>query len=219
MPTWNELFHQEELRWREPHERVIELASLIKERHPSRQPCILDLGCGAGRHMVYLARQSFRVHGMDLAISGLGYTRKWLDEEGLQGTISCADMTALPYASESFDALISIHVIYHTLKEEMNRTISEIERVLIPGGMALLTFQSRRSGRYGQGSQLEPNTFMPDTGLDNGIPHHFSDLTELADQLRAFVVRKVILEEHFSENLLNSHWEVIIEKNDSRIHH
>jgi tRNA G46 methylase TrmB len=43
-------------RWRTPYEKLGPLAVAMQERGMRR---VLDLGCGAGRHLVYLARQGF----------------------------------------------------------------------------------------------------------------------------------------------------------------
>ena len=210
MPTWNELFDIEEYRWRNPHEKVIEIVNLLKDRKGTR---ILDLGCGAGRHLVYLAKQGFRVDGMDFSERGLLYANEWLSREGVDASLTRADMTALPYANNCFDALISVHVIFHNPLTQLRQSLSEIYRVLRPGGMALLTFQSTRSYRFGQGTQLEPRTFIPDIGGDAGVPHHFMDLAEIGKELDQFCVWNVNLSEDVNEGRAkSSHWEVIAQK-------
>ncbi|HZF14975.1 MAG TPA: class I SAM-dependent methyltransferase [Steroidobacteraceae bacterium] len=47
-----------------------------------------------------------------------------------------ADLCALPFASESFDAVVSIHVLEHVPDDE--RAIAEIHRILVRGGLVLL---------------------------------------------------------------------------------
>ncbi len=43
---------------------------------------ILDLGCDAGRHLIYMAKQGFEAHGIDISETGLNLTKK-----GLKGKI------------------------------------------------------------------------------------------------------------------------------------
>ncbi len=210
MPTWNELFKQEEYRWQDPHRSVVELVGRLSDR-PGRE--ILDLGCGAGRHLVYLGSLGFSVHGMDLSENGLLHTRAWLWAEELPAWLVKGDMTCLPYQDDSFDAVISIHVIFHNPLAKMRDSIAEVYRVLRPGGLALLTFQSTRSYRYKSGIEIEPGTFIPENGSDNGIPHHFSDLEELGREFKTFIVRKVELDERRGEEGdLSSHWVALVQK-------
>ncbi|MGQ9601993.1 MAG: class I SAM-dependent methyltransferase [Candidatus Bipolaricaulia bacterium] len=212
MPTWDELFKREEFRERESYPRVIEFAKLLKERGARR---ILDLGCGAGRHLVYLAKEGFEPFGIDLSPTGLEQARRWLEEEGLAAQVELkeGDMTSIPYPDRFFDGAISIHVIYHGTLDQMRKAISEIHRTLRPGGLALLTFQSKRSYRYGRGRELEPHTFVPDIGSDAGIPHHFSDLCELERLLSEFVIRELrLIERLHEEGHRSSHWEALLER-------
>lgn len=210
MPTWNELFKEAEYRWQDPHSSVVELVGRLSDR-PGRE--ILDLGCGAGRHLVYLGSQGFKVYGMDLSENGLLHARGWLRAQDLPSRLVKGDMTGLPYEGDRFDALISIHVIFHNPLVKMRDSIAEIRRVLKPGGLALLTFQSTRSYRYKSGVEIEPNTFLPENGGDRGIPHHFSDLEELGRELKTFIVRKIELDERRGEEGdLSSHWVALLQK-------
>jgi tellurite methyltransferase len=210
MPTWNELFSNEEYVWTNTHEKVIDFANLLKDHKGDR---ILDLGSGGGRHLVYLAKQGFRVDGMDYSERGLQHSSNWLAREGLDANLTRADMTALPYANNSFDALISIHVIFHNPIALLRKTICEIYRVLRPGGMALLTFQSTRNYRFGRGQKLGPGTYIPDIGGDAGVPHHYMDLSEIGKEMEQFCVLNVNLSENVDgDKRKSSHWEVLAKK-------
>jgi len=209
MPTWNELFTQEEFRWKNPHEQVVALVPLLRERGARR---VLDLGCGAGRHTVYLAREGFEVCAMDIAENGLAHTREWLAREKLAAELKQGDIAQIPYPDESFDAVISIYVIYHKTFAGMHQVVTEIHRVLKRGGVALVSLQSKRGWRYGQGKAIEPDTFVPDVGGDAGMPHHYSNLAEIEKLFGRFAIRKVEQEEHYEKGKRHSHWQVVMEK-------
>ncbi len=211
MPTWNDLFLEEAYRWREPNELVQELAALwLAQREGWR---VLDLGCGAGRHVVYLRRLGFVVDGVDVAPNGLRYARQWLSEEGLQAALTRADMTALPYASRQYDLIIALYAIHHNPLQQVRRTLGEMWRILRPMGQALLTVPSTRTFRYGAGTELEYHTYIPGVGADGEVPHHYFDLEELALELRPWVVRRVqLVEDEIAGQGLSSHWAVWLEK-------
>jgi len=42
------------------------------------QARVLDLGCGVGRHLVYLSSQGFEMHGLDLSPAGVERCQKEL---------------------------------------------------------------------------------------------------------------------------------------------
>lgn len=209
MPTWNELFTKEEFRWKTPHEQVVALIPRLKEGGAQR---VLDLGCGAGRHTVCLAREGFQVFGVDNAENALLNTRAWLIRENLTAELRHADVERTPYPDGFFDAVISIYVIYHKTIAGMHRVGAEIYRVLKPGGLALVSLQSRRGYRYGSGEEIEPNTFVVDVGPDAGEIHHYSDLAEIEFLFGPFVIRRIELEERVEKGNRHSHWQVLLEK-------
>lgn len=209
MPTWNELFKQEEYRWKDLNEHVVALVPILKQRGARR---VLDLGCGAGRHTVFLAREGFETHGFDIAENGLANTREWLARENLSAELQRGDMETIPYPDEFFDAVVSIYVIYHKTLAGMQRVVAEIHRVLKPGGLALISLQSKRGYRYRFGEEIEPDTFLTNIGADAGEVHHYSDLADIEKLFGQFVIRQIELEEHIEDSNRHSHWQVVIEK-------
>jgi len=136
MPEWDELFKEEEFRWAEPNQAVVELVKIFKSRNIKR---ILDLGCGTGRHLVYLAKQGFEVYGSDVSERGLSYAKRGLEKERLNAIILRSDMTVIPHPDTFFDAVISIYVIYHNTLDNIEKAVSEIRRVLKKNGYLVLT--------------------------------------------------------------------------------
>ncbi len=210
MAEWDEILKREEFRPEEPHESVVKLVVFLKARNAKK---VLDLGCGAGRHLVFLARKGFEVYGTDISEIGLDQARRRLREEELEGGLKRSDMTVIPYQDSFFDAVISIWVIYHTTLEGMRKTISEIHRVLNEDGLAFLTFQSKRSYKFGKGKEIEKDTFVLEEGPEKGMLHHFSEKKEVEDLLKEFRILDLRLDEFIgSGGELNSHWEVLAEK-------
>jgi SAM-dependent methyltransferase len=209
MPTWNELFRQEEFRWLKPHSHVVDFVPLLKRKGARR---VLDLGCGAGRHTVYLASEGFEVCGVDIADNGLDHTRAWLARENLSAELKRGDIEQIPFPDAHFDAVLSIYVIYHKTLAGMRQSIKEVYRVLRPGGLALISLQSKRGYRYREGVEIEPDTFVSESGPDAGELHHYSDLAEIESLFNRFVIRRIDLEERDEAGQRHSHWQVLAEK-------
>ena len=210
MPAWNELFEEAENRWQEPLPAVLAFQSKFLK---TGKTSTLDLGCGAGRNLIPIARTGSGAVGMDISGNGLKFSKDLLRKNGFPEILVQADMSApLPFASACFDNLISIHVIFHNPMAKIRFTLSEIYRVLKPRGMALITFNTVYSSRFGSGVELEPGTWIPDQGVDKGIVHHFCTFDDLAKLMTQFKIYKVELDENIKDGSCSSHWLVTAQK-------
>ena len=171
-----------------PHEEVEFLHELFQQNKIEK---ILDLGCGDGRHLYYFGRLGYRVYGLDNASTGLDLAKERLGREGLDTELACADMTAIPWSNEFFDAVIVIQVIYHNPIEGIRRTIEEIYRVLKPAGWVFVTVSTCKPlgpMRFHRGVEIEPGTMVLDEGPDKGVPHHFFTMPELLSEFSKFAL-------------------------------
>ena len=71
--------------YQEPHQKVRALSQEMRRRGMKR---VLVLGCGAGRHTVYLAQEGFEVCALDISPEGVEHTAQWLTGEGLWANFS-----------------------------------------------------------------------------------------------------------------------------------
>jgi SAM-dependent methyltransferase len=106
---------------------------------------VLDLGCGAGRHTFEALRRSAHTISLDLDdvvlknTSGMTTAMRQEGEYAPQVGAACvrADALRLPFANRSFDAVIASEILEHITRDE--RALSEIARVLKPGGRVAVT--------------------------------------------------------------------------------
>ena len=183
MVEWNQILLRKEYHPENPDGIVVDLISILGKRRAER---VLDLGCGAGRHVIYLAERGFEMYGADISETGLELTKKRLESRKLEAEVIRCNMRSIPYIRSCFDAVICIQTIYHQKLKGIQETISEIHRILKKGGLLLADFPSRRSSKYGEGVEVEENTFMQENGAEKGVLHHFVDENELQELLRNF---------------------------------
>lgn len=104
---------------------------------------VLELGPGAGRVAVELARRGHRIVCLDPAEAMLRSTEARARAEGVGDRVQtvAADAHALPFADGEFAAVVAVGVL--PWLERPAAALAEIARVLEPGGAAVLTSDNR----------------------------------------------------------------------------
>ncbi len=100
---------------------------------------VLEVGCGTGQILRRVRAFAPGAVGVDLSRGMLQRAR----ERGLP--VAQASAVALPFATASFDLAYSFKVLPHV--PDLESALTEIARVLAPGGVALLEFYNPRSLR------------------------------------------------------------------------
>jgi SAM-dependent methyltransferase len=183
--VWEEIYKKRGFLALEPHPEIGTIADLFKREKVRR---ILDLGCGAGRHVTYFAERGYDVYGLDLSPTALEYTIKSLSEKGLTARVTLHDMVTLPYDDAYFDAVISVKVIHHNRIGEIKKTIQEISRVLRARGLIWITVPMPKNEPSTTHKEIEPGTFMPLDGRERGLLHHYFKKEELLSVFEGFCV-------------------------------
>ena len=104
-------------------EKEREVKAFLDQLEPTDK--IIDLGCGEGRFV-----KSYREHGLD--IIGLDFNYK--AEHVLQG-----DILKTEQPDKFYDVVMSLDVIEHLEYEKQETAITEIARILKPGGTFLMS--------------------------------------------------------------------------------
>lgn len=184
----------------EPNTSVVEWAETL-----SAGAFVLDVGCGVGRHAVYLGGRGFKMAGVDVSPSGVQQSEAACAERQIAFEGRVADMTALPWGDATFDAVLSTSTVCHHRTADIQRTLAEVWRVLKPGGLFLVDFLHKETRAYqdvlqqaaaGQLTEVEPDTFLdesaqPDLQDDAFLPHHYCDEAEVRELLQAFEIIRV----------------------------
>jgi SAM-dependent methyltransferase len=172
---WDALHALPRFRPRFPSEHVVRfLLARFPEQERARLRA-LDVGSGGGRHTKLLADLRFEATGLDLSREGLVHTKRFLRASGQHARLCQASMLALPFADGAFDAVVSFAAYYYVDRAGMRRAISELRRVLHPGGWGFVVLRTDRDYRYGKGLEIEPHTFrltISDTN-EAGCVMHF----------------------------------------------
>ena len=193
--------------WMVPDPAVEQTARLAAARGGRRA---LDLGCGVGRHALFLAKIGFTVSAMDGSDTGIGFLTEQARATGRQIDAQVGLMTDLPYPDGTFDFVLAWNVIYHGDRSIVLRAIAEIRRVLMPGGLYQGTMLSKRNENYGQGREVAPETFVLDGVTDKAHPHFYCNAAELMALFQGFELWSLDDREHRRPG--SYHWQMVAER-------
>ena len=91
---------------------------------------ILEIGCGSGIDSIEFAKSGAKVYATDMSDKAVNHTKNLFKELKLNGKISKADATNLPFENAFFDLVYVYGVLHHI--PHVERAIDEIHRVLKP---------------------------------------------------------------------------------------
>jgi SAM-dependent methyltransferase len=104
---------------------------------PDRMEAVLDFGCGCGRVLRHWAgRPGPEFHGVDVSRAGVRWCARNLPFAQVK---RIAPEPPLPYPNARFDFIYALSVLTHLPEEGSRRWLSELARVLNPGGLLLFT--------------------------------------------------------------------------------
>ena len=216
---WEEVFRCQP--WgKYPSEDVIRFVARNFYKVPDRGSVnILEVGCGTGANLWYIAKEGFAAYGIDGSASAIATCRQRMDAEvpGWKGELTEGDVSSLPYGDVCFDAVIDIECIYANLYDDAKRIYQEAHRVLKPGGKFLSkTFASGSAGD-GTGSKIGHNAWLVAEGplAGNGTSRFTSEseINGLLTPLKVISIDRVSRSEgNRSTEIVE--WVVIAEKTD-----
>ncbi len=135
---------------------------------------LLEIGCGTGMILKELAPVAQRAIGLDISAGMLEQAR----DRGLKALQGSA--TDLPFPQASFDVVVSFKVLAHV--KEIWQALSEVSRVLRPGGVAALEFYNTRSLRY-LIKRLKPAQAISEQSDDTHVFTRYDSLEDIKGYL------------------------------------
>lgn len=100
--------------------------------------------------MVSLGQNGYVPIGVDIKVDAAQASKRVLAQLGIRGYVVAADLSHLPFKSESFDAVFSYSVLQHVHRSRMLECLEDIHRILKNDGVCMLEFPTK----HGIGNSL-----------------------------------------------------------------
>ncbi|ATP41326.1 SAM-dependent methyltransferase [Solibacillus sp. R5-41] len=151
---------------------------------------VLELGCGAGRNAIYLAKQGFSVVGVDLSENALHWANERAEEAKLEIDFIHSDIFELDLQENNFDLIYDSGCFHHLAPHRRITYLELIHKFLKTDGyFALCSFEV--GGAYG-GSDISDEEVYKKRTLDGGLGYTEQQLKEVFQSLNEIEIRKMI---------------------------
>jgi SAM-dependent methyltransferase len=160
---------------------------LVNHRHLLPLGHALDVAMGAGRNAVYLAKEGFRVEGIDIAGDAVEKAQRLAEAQGVKITTLIADLeNGYRLPESAYDLVVCFYYLHRPL-------IPEIKKSLKPGGM--IVYQTYNCDQAQFGRPAKPEHLLQHNELirlfgDFFILRYFEGLVEPRKSIAGIIARK-----------------------------
>jgi SAM-dependent methyltransferase len=118
-------------------------------------------------------------------------------------------------STASIDYLLAWNVIYHGNLDTLQKSLTEITRVLRPGGYFQGTLLSKHNNNFQVGEEIAPDTWINAEKDDKGHPHCYLNAAEMATCLWNAGMELMQLRHQEHEKPGSYHWHLLAERRKS----
>ena len=199
--------------WNKASDEFLPVALRWKELN---KQTVLDIGCGRGRHALFLADMGFDVTATDISPEGIEQLQKEAKKRKLDKKIKTlvCDMLELPFKKNTFDGVLGFHSIFHTDYAGLKKVIKKITGMLKESGQLYITFNSKSnpSFRAGDNTVVDDYTIIRHRGIEEGVPHTFLEHKDIVELLADYKILKMQQIQDYFEDITSIHYFVEAEK-------
>jgi len=129
------------------------------------QKPILDLGCGGGNDTLYLLSKGKQVIPCDQSQNAISNIKKNFPE--IKETRCFNMLDGFPFTNDYFDIIIADLCLHYFCEADTYAVLSEIQRILMPGGHLLFRVNSIGDVNHGagQGVEIEHHVYETESGM------------------------------------------------------
>lgn len=148
---------------------------------------VLELGCGAGRNALYLAKQGFDVHAVDLSNVALQWAKERATEAQAHIQFEQANLFELPLKENYYDFIYDAGCLHHIAPHRRVQYVEIVQKALKKGGYFAVNCFAEH-GAYG-GSAMSDWEVYQQRSLQGGLGYTQEKLQVIFNDFQAIEIR------------------------------
>ncbi len=137
---WSKIYESGKSNLSFPNENLVRLCKYLFGEKDMRGKKLLDYGFGSGNNLTLFCDIGFDVYGLEVSQAAKDMSLKKLGPSfPADQLIVTQDRGSLPYTDNMFDVVVSWQVLYYNSLESLHDVLSELHRVIKPGGTGIFT--------------------------------------------------------------------------------
>lgn len=135
VPFWEEAYQNDKVSAfsAEPNMTIKEFEYLI-----DKQSNIIEIGCGEGQNVLYLAKQGYcNVNAFDISVHGIAKLRKRCQSDGVQVNAFTADLRTYQF-ERKYDVIMSFGTLHFVQKSDWKALINRAKENTNTGGIHMM---------------------------------------------------------------------------------
>lgn len=177
---WEQRFRDEGMIWGETPSKTAYYALGVFRRREIRS--ILVPGSGYGRHTKLFSSSGYEVTGVEISETACNLAKQF-DPVSRFYRGSVLDML---FDTSTYDAIYCFNVLHLFLEDERKILLENCAEKLKKDGLMFFTVFSDQESNFGQGKEVEKNTFETRPGR----PAHYYTEEDLLEQFKDFSIRE-----------------------------
>lgn len=179
---------------------------------------ILEIGCGVGGNLVFLAKENFTIFGIDFSKTAILKSRKNLNKEApkWKGKLINSNVMNHQFDKEQFDLIIDNEMSCCLSFPEVLKLYKMLNSSLKNGGKIFLRTFSKNSYGDRTGKEIGYNFFIPSKGIANMGPQRFStsrDINKIFKENYKITYKEIVSRSLHNRKNKFSEWVVVAVKN------
>ncbi len=169
---------------------------------------VLDIGCGAGRHLLMFNEKGCNTFGIDSSKEAISTSKRFLKKWNAKPKLRLANCTGIPFKEDLFDIVVLLGVFHYLSPEDQLKTMKEVKRVSKNGAWIIYSLRSKNDSRYKIGEKTRKNTFLQDKPGKKGILIEYWNKQEAETffKLDDLMIGEKIIAPIGRYNIKSAHW-------------